>query len=73
MANTLAHVRDALSKAGYLPHDLGTSTRGPSIEAHARRKVIIWQAAGGSGHDMTFMYRPVTDTLIQGFKSPPKL
>ena len=33
--------------------------------------VIIWQADGGRGHDLAFMYKPVMDTLVSGFSDMP--
>lgn len=74
-----AHVRTALAVAGYA----GSSGPSPSVmpvmaslaaaqaTAIAQVTVVIWQAAGGIGHDKTFMYRPVMDTLVDGFANPP--
>ena len=56
----LAATRHALASAG-----LGGSTGG-SVPT-----VFIWQADGGRGHDLAFMYRPVMDTLVAGFTDVP--
>ena len=34
-------------------------------------QVVLWQGAGGAGHDLAFMYRPVMDTLRNGFLDMP--
>ena len=33
--------------------------------------VLIWQANGGVGHDLAFMYKPVMATLLNGFSDVP--
>ena len=32
---------------------------------------MIWQADGGVGHRLEFMYKPVMDTLVDGFRAVP--
>ena len=52
---------------------IGASASSPAAAVQGVRKssVVIWQAAGGVGHDLTFMYRPVMDTLVAGFAHLP--
>ena len=33
--------------------------------------VVISQGAGGTGHDLGFMYRPIVDTLLDGLAASP--
>ena len=33
--------------------------------------VVIWSGAGGVGHDVSFMYRPILDTIMTGLARPP--
>jgi hypothetical protein len=42
-----------------------------TLATSRRHQVVIWQAAGGVGHDLAFMYRPVMDTLVAGFTHLP--
>ena len=44
-------------------HRVGAMRREPTV--------IIWQADGGRGHDLAFMYKPVMDTLVSGFSDMP--
>ena len=34
--------------------------------------ILIWQADGGAGHDLAFMYEPVRSTLVSGFSDLPQ-
>lgn len=61
MASYLAHVSDALHAAGLMRQRA----------APRQRTVVIWQAAGGVGHRLEFMYKPVIDTLTDGFTDVP--
>lgn len=37
----------------------------------ASTTIVVWQADGGTGHDLAFMYKPVMDTLVNGFADFP--
>ena len=60
-----ALVREALAAAGF------DGDGAPSPHPVHTRTVVLWQADGGKGHDMAFMYRPVMDTLVNGFSHLP--
>ena len=50
------HVGNALHAAGMMGHG---------------RTVVIWQADGGVGHRLEFMYKPVMDSLVDAFSDVP--
>ena len=34
-------------------------------------RALLWQADGGTGHELGFMYKPLMDTLVRGFTHLP--
>ena len=65
-ASTSNYVTEALASAGLM----STSHTGAAAQ-NSPPTVIVWQADGGVGHALEFMYKPVMDTLVDGFSNVP--
>ena len=55
-------------------HDGSRRVQGMRRRARGERPptVVIWHEAGGVGHDIGFMYRPLLASLVAGFRSVPE-
>jgi hypothetical protein len=64
-------LREALTRAGLPTASESHPSSSAASSEHRRQKVLIWQADGGKGHDLGFMYHPVMSTLVDGFHTAP--